>query len=287
VPVGEPLLAEAEAIAERAGKVILGHYQGVIAQRAKADASPVTVADEAAEAVIVPALRALAPDIPIVSEEAVAAGHIPEVHGPGNPSNRFWLVDPLDGTKESSCAATSSKVIEDGRPLLSVVHGPALVTTYGGIVPGIARRRRDGVMGAITARKPPGDGVIVLSSRSHGDAVAMEAFLEAERVGGHRTAGSALKFCLVAEGIADLYPRLGRTMEWDTAAGHAVVVAAGGRVTTLDGVDDLWQTGSESALRGARSRGMTQHFCHFLPARDRLDFLAWLCEIAGFTHSVR
>ncbi len=240
-PIGEPLLAEVEAIAERAGKVILGYYQGAIAQRAKADASPVTAADEAAEAVIVPALQALTPDVPVVSEEAVAAGHIPEVHGPGNPSNRFWLVDPLDGTKEfisrNGEFTVNIALIEDGRPLLGVVHVPALATTYGGMVPGLARRRRDGVTRPITARKPPGDGVIVLSSRSHGDAEAMDAFLEAERVGGHRTAGSALKFCLVAEGIADIYPRLGRTMEWDTAAGHAVVVAAGGRVTTLDGAE--------------------------------------------------
>jgi len=239
--IGEPLLAEVEVIAERAGEVILGYYKGVIAQRAKADASPVTAADEAAEAVIVPALQALTPDVPVVSEEAVAAGHIPEVRGPGNPSNRFWLVDPLDGTKEfisrNGEFTVNIALIEEGRPLLGVVHVPALATTYGGIVPGIARRRRAGMARAIAVRKPPGDGVIVLSSRSHGDAEAMDAFLETERVGGHRTAGSALKFCLVAEGIADLYPRLGRTMEWDTAAGHAVVVAAGGRVTTLDGAD--------------------------------------------------
>lgn len=237
--IGESLLAEAEAIAERAGKVILEFYQGDIVQRAKADASPVTAADEAAEAVIVPALRALTPDVPVVSEEAVAAGHVPEVHGPANPSNRFWLVDPLDGTKEfisrNGEFTVNIALIEHGRPLLGVVHVPALATTYGGIVPGVARRRRGSETHAIAARKPPADGVIVLSSRSHGDAGAMDAFLEAERVGGHITAGSALKFCLVAEGIADLYPRLGRTMEWDTAAGHAVVLAAGGRVTTLDG----------------------------------------------------
>jgi len=241
VSIGEQLLAEVEAIAERAGEVILGYYKGVIAQRAKADASPVTAADEAAEAVIVPALQALTPEVPVVSEEAVAAGHIPEVHGPGNPSKRFWLVDPLDGTKEfisrNGEFTVNIALIEDGRPLLGVVHVPALATTYGGIVPGIARQRHAGTARAIAARKVPDDGVIVLSSRSHGDAEAMDAFLEAERVSGHRTAGSALKFCLVAEGIADLYPRLGRTMEWDTAAGHAVVVAAGGRVTTLDGAE--------------------------------------------------
>jgi 3'(2'), 5'-bisphosphate nucleotidase len=240
-PIGEPLLAEVEAIAERAGEAILGHYKGAIAQRAKADASPVTAADEAAEAVIVAALQALTPNIPVVSEEAVAAGHIPVVQGPGNPSNRFWLVDPLDGTKEflsrNGEFTVNIALIDNGRPLLGVVHVPALATTYGGIVPGLARRRRDGVTHAIAARTPSADGAIVLSSRSHGDAEAMEAFLEAEHVSSHITAGSALKFCLVAEGIADLYPRLGRTMEWDTAAGHAVVLAAGGRVTTLDGAE--------------------------------------------------
>jgi len=240
-PIGEALLAEAEAIAERAGKLILEFYQGEVAHRAKADASPVTAADEAAEAAIVPALRALTPDVPVVSEEAVAAGHVPQVHGAANPSNRFWLVDPLDGTKEflsrNGEFTVNIALIENGRPLLGVVHIPALATTYGGIVPGIARRRRGSETHTIATRKPPADGVIVLSSRSHGDAEAMGAFLEAERVGGHITAGSALKFCLVAEGVADLYPRLGRTMEWDTAAGHAIVLAAGGRVTTIEGTE--------------------------------------------------
>jgi 3'(2'), 5'-bisphosphate nucleotidase len=239
--VDDALLATIEAIAERAGEAILRFYQSGVAHRFKADASPVTAADEAAEAVILPALRALMPEVPAVSEEAVDAGHIPDVHGPGNPSGRFWLVDPLDGTKEFISGngefTVNIALIEGGRPLLGVVHVPALGTTYGGIVPGVARRRRDNVARPISARQPPADGVIVLSSRSHGDDAAMEAFLTAEQIGGHRTAGSALKFCHVAEGIADLYPRLGRTMEWDTAAGHAVVVAAGGRVTTLDGGD--------------------------------------------------
>src|SRR5262249_48867010 len=99
-PVDEALLAAVEAIAERAGAEIRRHYQGAVEARAKADASPVTVADEAAEAVIVPALEALTPEVPVVSEEAVAAGHTPAVHGAANPSGRFWLVDPLDGTKE-------------------------------------------------------------------------------------------------------------------------------------------------------------------------------------------
>ena len=239
--IDETLLAEVEAIAERAGEVILGFYDGAVATRAKADASPVTAADEAAEAVILPALAPLLPGVPAVSEEAVAAGRIPDVHGPANPSGRFWLVDPLDGTKEfisrNGEFTVNIALIEHGRPILGVVHIPALATTYGGIVRDLARKRHKGVGRPIAARTAPADGSIVLSSRSHGDTDAMDAFLASERVGGHRIAGSALKFCLVAEGIADLYPRLGRTMEWDTAAGHAVIVAAGGRVTQLDGRD--------------------------------------------------
>jgi 3'(2'), 5'-bisphosphate nucleotidase len=239
--IDESLLAAVEAIAERAGEVILEFYRGAVEARAKADASPVTAADEAAEAVILPALERLLPGVPAVSEEAVAAGRIPEVHGPGNPSNRFWLVDPLDGTKEflrrNDEFTVNIALIEDGRPLLGVVQIPALATTYGGIVGRTARKRQQGTARPIGARRPPADGAIVLSSRSHGDSDALDAFLAGERVGGRRIAGSALKFCLVAEGVADLYPRLGRTMEWDTAAGHAVVLAAGGRVTTLDGAE--------------------------------------------------
>ena len=239
--IDEALLAKVEAIAEQAGAVILQHYHGGTQARAKADTSPVTAADEAAEALIMPALRALAPDVPVVSEEAVCAGHIPEVHGAANSSGRFWLVDPLDGTREFISGngefTVNIALIEKDRPVLGVVHIPALATTYGGIVGRAARLHRDGGSRTIAVRKLPHDGAIVLSSRSHGDADALDAFLANERIGGHRIAGSALKFCLVAEGIADLYPRLGRTMEWDTAAGHAVVVAAGGRVTTLDGTD--------------------------------------------------
>jgi 3'(2'), 5'-bisphosphate nucleotidase len=237
--IDETLLAEVEAIAERAGEVILGFYEGPVEARAKADASPVTAADEAAEAVILPALAPLLPGVPIVSEEAVAAGQIPEVHGPGNSGGRFWLVDPLDGTKEflsrNGEFTVNIALVENGQPVLGVVHIPALGTTYGGLVPGLARKRHKGTSQPIRVRTPPRGGSIVLSSRSHGDSDALDAFLAGERVGGRRIAGSALKFCLVAEGIADIYPRLGRTMEWDTAAGHAIVAAAGGRVTMVDG----------------------------------------------------
>jgi 3'(2'), 5'-bisphosphate nucleotidase len=239
--IDETLLRQVEQIAARAGDIILRYYAGNVEARAKADASPVTAADEAAEAFILPALRTLSPDVPIVSEEAVAAGAIPDVHGAANPSGRFWLVDPLDGTKEflsrNGEFTVNIALISQDRPVLGVVHTPALATTYSGIATGIARRRRDGAWESIGARRAPVGGIVVVSSRSHGDSKALDGFLQGQSVAGQRVAGSALKFCLVAEGSADLYPRLGRTMEWDTAAGHAVLAAAGGRVTTLAGTD--------------------------------------------------
>ncbi|MEX2010003.1 MAG: 3'(2'),5'-bisphosphate nucleotidase CysQ, partial [Dongiaceae bacterium] len=178
----------------------------------------------------------------VVSEEAAAAGRVPEIHGAANPGGRFWLVDPLDGTKEFIAGKDDFTVnialIEDGRPVLGVVHVPALAVTYVGVAPDLATVQRGAdAPRPIAARLRPADGAIVLASRSHGDAAALDAFLADEPVRARRTAGSALKFCLLAEGVADLYPRLGRTMEWDTAAGHAVLAAAGGGVATLDGAE--------------------------------------------------
>jgi 3'(2'), 5'-bisphosphate nucleotidase len=148
-------------------------------------------------------------------------------------------VDPLDGTREyinrNGEFTVNIALIESGRPVLGVVHLPALAVTYGGIAGKLAESKRGGKRQRISVRKIPADGAIVLSSRSHGDDKAMKSFLGESRVESWRIAGSALKFCQVAEGIADLYPRLGRTMEWDTAAGHAVVLGAGGTVSRLDG----------------------------------------------------
>jgi len=227
------LLAAVRPIAEEAGRATLAFYGDHAGAREKADGSPVTLADEAAEAVILPALRALTPEIPVVSEEEVAQGI-----GPARVGARFWLVDPLDGTKEFLSGngefTVNIALIEDGRPILGVVVAPALGETYAGadgeaFLTDSAGERR------ILCRQPPGEGETVVGSRSHGDASAMEAFLQGRNVAAFRAAGSSLKLCLIARGDADLYPRLGTTMEWDIAAGHAVLAAAGGRVTTLDG----------------------------------------------------
>jgi 3'(2'), 5'-bisphosphate nucleotidase len=229
------LLPAVIGIARRAGAAIMAIYAEDFAVRQKDDASPVTAADEAAEAIILPALQALTPDIPVVSEEAASAGHVPEI------GRRFWLVDPLDGTREfikrNGEFTVNIALIEDGRPVLGVVFAPALERLYAGIVGAGAHIEDAAGTRTIACRNPPPEGLTVVSSRSHGDPATLDAFLADYKVAAESTAGSSLKFCLVAAGAADLYPRFGRTMEWDTAAGHAVLAAAGGRVTTLDGID--------------------------------------------------
>ena len=235
------LLPEIVKLAERAAAVILDHYRGDAAVRLKADASPVTAADEAAEAVILAGLAELTPTIPVVAEETVAAGRIPALSdGP------FWLVDPLDGTKEfiskNGEFTVNIALIEGSEPVLGVVLAPALGKVWWG-AQGHGAMARHGEDRApprrIGVRAKPARPVAV-ASRSHADPQT-EAFLDEAGVAERISAGSSLKFCLVAEGKADLYPRFGRTMEWDTAAGHAVLSAAGGRVTTRDGAPFVYR----------------------------------------------
>ena len=228
------LLAPIRDLAAEAGAAILTHYRPNIAVRSKADASPVTAADEEAEAIILEGLGRLTPDIPIVSEEAFARGEISS-----QAPWRFWLVDPLDGTKEflkrNGEFTVNIALIAHGRPLIGVVVAPALSQAYGGTGPGSAWEWRNGIERAIAVRRPPAQGLTVVASRSHGDAAALDRWLGGRKVAETKQAGSSLKFCLLAAGEADLYPRFGRTMEWDTAAGHAVLAAAGGQVRTLAG----------------------------------------------------
>ena len=229
----DALLAAVKPVAEEAGRATMGFY-GLSESMEKADGSPVTAADQAAEDIILPALRHLTPDIPVVSEEEASKGLSPDVTG-----TRFWLVDPLDGTKEFLSGngefTVNIALIEHGQPILGVVVVPARGETYAGAAPGTATLADSHGERAISVRAAPAHGLTVVGSRSHGDAAAMEAFLDGRRVAEFRAAGSSLKLCLIARGEADLYPRLGTTMEWDIAAGHAVLRAAGGRVQTIDG----------------------------------------------------
>ncbi len=215
-------------LAVAAGKKIMDIYATDFTASAKSDQSPVTAADTAAEAIIIAGLRQDFPDIPIIAEEQAAAGHIETI------AERFFLVDPLDGTKEfiskNGEFTVNIGLIENGVPVMGVVYAPALDELYAGTVGYGASR--NGVK--IETRACLTEGPVVLASRSHRDAET-EAFIATQNCSAISNAGSSLKFCRVAEGKADLYPRFGRTMEWDTAAGHAVLVAAGGSVTNTDG----------------------------------------------------
>ena len=229
------LLEGLTPIARAAGAAILEVYATDFAVEAKGDDSPVTDADRRAEAVILPALERLTPGIPIISEEAVDGGVVPAV------DDRFWLVDPLDGTKEfikrNGEFTVNIALIERGEPVLGVVFTPALNRLYAGARDVGAFLEDKSGHRPIACRAVPAEGLTVVASRSHGDTDALERFLAGRKVADQTNAGSSLKFCLVAAGAADLYPRFGRTMEWDTAAGHAVLAAAGGRVTELSGVE--------------------------------------------------
>ena len=228
-----------QALALDAGDAILGIYATDFDVRGKDDSSPVTEADEAAEAIILAGLNRLTPDIPVVAEESVAAGRIPDISG-----GTFWLVDPLDGTKEfinrNGEFTVNIALIENGAPTLGLVYAPAIGRLFvGGPTGALSTAQVDGVWGPLTplhTRPVPADGMTVVASRSHRDQ-ATNDFIAQFEVAELKSAGSSLKLCLVAAGEADLYPRLGRTMEWDIAAGDAVLRAAGGLVTTMDGGD--------------------------------------------------
>lgn len=235
------LLPAVLAIARQAGERILAVYGEDFAVTTKDDRSPVTAADHAAHATILDGLGQLTPDLPVWSEEAAAAPWEVRQQWPV-----FWLVDPLDGTREfirrNGEFTVNIALVRDHRPVLGVVHAPALGRDYWGAA-GAGASRADGRGPARAIRvSPPGQPVRICGSRSHrGDSLA--GFLAA--VGEHVFVpmGSSLKFCLIAEGAADVYPRLGPTSEWDTAAAQAVLEAAGGRVTDRAGRPLRYNTG--------------------------------------------
>jgi 3'(2'), 5'-bisphosphate nucleotidase len=230
----ERMLETARRAAVAAGEAILRVYATAFDVRIKTDNTPVCEADLASERIIVAMLTEAFPDIPIASEELV------EAEGPPPWAARFWAVDPLDGTKEFIARngefAVNIALIEHGIPVLGVIYGPALGVTYAACGPGTAMRQRDGSEPEpIQARSPSPEGLVVIHSRSHENSRRLAEFLQSYRVRERKKCGSALKFGVIAAGEADLYPRFGTTMEWDTAAGQAILEAAGGRVETLAG----------------------------------------------------
>jgi 3'(2'), 5'-bisphosphate nucleotidase len=226
-------------LAHDAGAAIMRIYGHDPHARVKSDQSPVCDADEAAEAVILRGLAQKLPDIPVVSEEAVAAGK------PVAQSSLFILVDPLDGTREFLARngefTINLALVADGVPLAGVVYAPALERIWkAGTLSWVARLAADTPLPTkdqwhvIHARAAPQDGLVALASRSHADPQT-DAYLSRLPIRESRTAGSSLKFCFIAEGDADVYPRFGPTMEWDTAAGDAILRKAGGLVETPAG----------------------------------------------------
>ena len=230
----DPLLDIALHAALAGGEAVMRVYADPFEVTQKDDKTPVTEADLASERIIVEMLTEAFPEIPVVSEETV-----PEA-GFAEPARRFWVVDPLDGTKEFVARngefAVLIGLVEDGRPVLGVVHGPAIDVTYVAHGPGTAMRRREGgAFEPIQARVPPTEGVIVIHSRSHENSRRLAEYFQDKPILERHVCGSALKFGVLAAGEADFYPRFGTTMEWDTCAGQAVLGAAGGYVFGLDG----------------------------------------------------
>jgi 3'(2'),5'-bisphosphate nucleotidase len=263
-----PELLNLASIAQEAGRAIMDIYGRDFAAATKADSSPVTEADVAAEKLILQALAGHFPHIPVVAEEQAAAGHIPHI------ASGFFLVDPLDGTKEFISRNGEFTVnigrIENGVPVSGVVYAPALNEMFlGRIGEGAFKAKvtpdeavEAGSFTSIACRALPAEGATILASRSHRDAET-EAFIATVKTASLISAGSSLKFCRLAEGKADLYPRFGRTMEWDTAAGHAVLLAAGGSMTKADGSPFTYGKADEKFANPsfiARGRGWRGEF---------------------------
>lgn len=238
IDITPALIERLTGIALDAGRVIMEVYESDFAVQSKDDRSPVTEADKRGEDLILTALEDEFGGIhPIVAEESASAGRLPDVDG-GRAT--FWLVDPLDGTKEfikrRGEFTVNIALIREGQPVLGVVHAPAIGETYVGGPDGALADLDGSGLKPISCRQAPAEGISAVVSASH-KSPETDDFLAQFTVADEVSAGSSLKFCRVASGAADLYPRLGRTMEWDTGAGHAVLAAAGGRVLTMDGND--------------------------------------------------
>ncbi len=227
------ILPEVIKVADEASEKVLHIYHSDFKVNYKEDHSPITAADLAAHDIILRGLRNISRDIPILSEEGAEIPWEERKHW-----RRFWLIDPIDGTKDFTQRTGEFTVnialIEDGEPVMGVVTAPALKEAFWGLKgEGAHRRDRTGRVHRIRVAEPR-ESLRVVASKNH---LNEETRKFIDTLGPHETvqAGSSLKFCRIAEGHADIYPRMGPTCEWDTAAAHAVLVAAGGKVQSLDG----------------------------------------------------
>lgn len=243
-------------IARDAGEIAMQYHDGFADMQVdiKNDDSPVTLADREAEGFIQMSLEQTLPGIPVVGEEAAALGKAPKVTG----SEYFWLVDPIDGTKEFIKGGKDFTVniglIKNGVPVLGVVYAPARGELYAGHGPGTAVRWLEETDNekSIAIRETPHAGLIVVASKMHGDPTKLENFLGQFKIEKLVRSGSSLKICIIAAGKADLYPRFGPTCEWDTAAAEAILRSAGGMLT-----DDQ---GKPLQYGGAHPKWLNPHF---------------------------
>ncbi len=226
-----------------AGRIEMRHFVAGVAVETKADTTPVTIADHEAEEALLEGLQRVAPGVPVIAEEEVAAGRMPQI------KNAFFLVDPLDGTrafiKRSPEFTINIGLIEGDRPVFGIIYAPALELLFATlgpdeavetrIAPDATELRLDACqLTPLHTRAPDPEALVAFASRSHATQDT-DAFLARLPIAETRKASSSLKFCLIARGEADVYARLGQTSEWDTAAGQAILAAAGGSVTTVDG----------------------------------------------------
>ncbi len=239
----QALCNQVRRIAVDAGNLTLNYFDesGYEGAEIKADNSPLTLADTKAQEFIDKALRAIDENVLIVGEENAK----PDVHN----EDIFWLVDPVDGTKEfisgSGQYTVNIALIENNKPVLGVVYAPVSGMLYASCGEGTAIKWSEDTdkEKPIRVREPSNKGLIIVSSKSHGKGDTLEQFLENYKIQKREQRGSSLKMCLIAEGKADMYPRFGRTCEWDTAAAHAVLNDAGGCITDFDGNNLTYGTG--------------------------------------------
>lgn len=227
------IIATSRDICLAGGKEAMRHYGQLEEVMTKDDNSPLTAADLAVDKIIVQGLKKAFPDIPIVTEERAGS------HDTDHQSGRFFLVDPIDGTKEfikkSGEFTINIALIENGIPVAGIVYAPAIDRLFWGAKGlGAFEENSNGEKKTLSTRDTDNSALIVVASRSHLDPTT-EAFIAKNNVASVKSAGSSLKFCLIAAGEADIYPRFGPTMEWDIAAGQAVLSAAGGVVHKIDG----------------------------------------------------
>lgn len=256
------LCNQVRRIAVEAGNLTLDHFDesGYQGADTKADGSPVTVADQLAEKLITDALKKITPEVIIVGEEAASEGYRPDLTN----EEYFWLVDPLDGTKEfisgSGDYTVNIALIQNGVPVMGVVYAPVYGELYAASGEGTAIRwlEDSDKERSISVREAPNEGLTVVSSKSHGRGEKLDTFLSNYKIKKQVQRGSSLKICTVAAGKADMYPRFGLTCEWDTAAGHAVLLGAGGCLTDM--------AGKELVYGGADPKFLNPEFVAYGPS---------------------